>query len=76
MKPQPIETAIQDEDIPILASGMGRVWFQCTWDPEDQCWVTFNRYVESDLRQPTRVFKPTMWMPLPPAPDTMEGDPS
>jgi hypothetical protein len=57
----------------ILASTTGAVWFQCSWDEEDQCWVTFNRYLEDDrhpkLSTPApRVFKPTLWSALPEAP--------
>jgi len=68
MKPQPIETAPRDyEDTPILASVLGRVWFQCVWDHVDEQWVTFNQYLETDLRRKGRdpVFRPTMWIPLP-----------
>lgn len=64
VRPQPIETAPKDVNEPILASTTGKVWFQCTWDDDDS-WVTFNRYLESDVHQPDRAWRPTMWIPLP-----------
>ena len=67
-----IESANKDDTI--LASNGGKVWFQCDWD-EDDGWVTFNRYLECDARQPDRKWTPTVWVPLPAAPSrTMRCD--
>lgn len=63
--PQPIETAHRDGEW-ILASSTGLVWFQASRDDEDG-WVTFNRYLESDTRQ-KRAWAPRWWMPVPAVP--------
>lgn len=71
LAPQPIETAPKDDEPVILASSAGRVWFQAMWDDEDERWVTFNRYLESDKHQ-TEAWVPTLWIPLPALASTLQ----
>jgi hypothetical protein len=60
-----LERAVANDEW-VLASSTGAVWFQCLWDDQDECWVTFNRYLENDFRTMVdRKWSPTMFAPLP-----------
>lgn len=72
-----IESAPRDDDTYIMASVTGKVWFQCCWDPEDECWCTFNLYVEQDIHKREgayRPFDPKFWTPLPQPPAAQGGE--
>lgn len=64
---RPISSAPRTIEQDILASATGAVWFQATWDDDDECWRTFNCYLETDQGrrgQPVG-FEPKFWIPLP-----------
>ena len=76
LRPLPIESAPKSDETDILASSAGLVWFQCCWDPDDECYMTFNCYLERDERLAKigrNRFEPKYWMPLP-LPPTTDGE--
>lgn len=60
---QPIETAPKYEDEYIIGR-IGKIGvLPCTWDADDQCWLSWNGFYERQFNKP---FEPTHWIPLSP----------